>query len=56
MPSVEDNAKIVAAAKADPDAQPMTKTQLTYTGFRGFGLRTPCLPSLGFDFEAEKTC
>ncbi|MBK9441706.1 MAG: BrnA antitoxin family protein [Comamonadaceae bacterium] len=28
MPSVEDNAKIVAAAKADPDAQPMTKTQL----------------------------
>ncbi len=28
MPSIEDNAKIVAAAKADPDAQPMTKTQL----------------------------
>ena len=28
MPSVEDNAKIVAAAKADPDAKPMTKAQL----------------------------
>ena len=28
MPSVKDNAKIVAAAKADPDAQPMTKAQL----------------------------
>ncbi len=28
MPSVRDNAKIVAAAKADPDAQPMTKAQL----------------------------
>jgi len=28
MPSVKDNAKIVAAAKADPDAQPMTQTQL----------------------------
>ena len=28
MPSVKDNAKIVAAAKADPDAKPMTKRQL----------------------------
>jgi uncharacterized protein (DUF4415 family) len=28
MPSVKDNAKIVAAAKADPDAQPMTNAQL----------------------------
>ena len=28
MPSVEDNVKIVAAAKADPDARPMTKAQL----------------------------
>ena len=28
MPSVAENAKIVAAAKADPDAQPMTKAQL----------------------------
>ena len=28
MPSVKDNAKIVAAAKADPDAEPMTKAQL----------------------------
>jgi hypothetical protein len=28
MPSVEENAKIVAAAKADPDARPLTKTQL----------------------------
>ena len=28
MPSVKDNAKIVAAAKADPDARPMTKAQL----------------------------
>jgi len=28
MPSVEENAKIVAAAKADPDAQPLTKSQL----------------------------
>lgn len=28
MPSVKDNAKIVAAAKADPDARPMTKRQL----------------------------
>ena len=28
MPSVEDNARIVAAAKADPDAKPMTKAQL----------------------------
>ena len=28
MPSVEDNTKIVAAAKADPDAMPMTKAQL----------------------------
>jgi uncharacterized protein (DUF4415 family) len=28
MPSVEENARIVAAAKADPDAQPLTKRQL----------------------------
>ena len=28
MPSVKDNARIVAAAKADPDANPMTKAQL----------------------------
>lgn len=28
MPSVEENAKIVAAAKADPDARPLTKKQL----------------------------
>jgi uncharacterized protein (DUF4415 family) len=28
MPSREENAKIVAAAKADPDAQPMTAAQL----------------------------
>jgi uncharacterized protein (DUF4415 family) len=28
MPSVAENAKIVAAAKADPDAQPMSKAQL----------------------------
>ena len=28
MPSVKDNGKIVAAAKADPDAKPMTKAQL----------------------------
>ena len=28
MPSVEANAKIVAAAKADPHARPLTKTQL----------------------------
>lgn len=28
VPSVKDNAKIVAAAKADPDAKPMTKAQL----------------------------
>ena len=28
MPSVAENAKIVAAAKADPDALPMTKAQL----------------------------
>ena len=28
MPSVRDNAKILAAAKADPDAQPMTQAQL----------------------------
>ena len=28
MPSVAENAKIVAAAKADPDAKPMTKAQL----------------------------
>ena len=28
MPSIKDNAKIVAAAKADPDAKLMTKAQL----------------------------
>ena len=28
MPSVEENAKILAAAKSDPDAQPLTKKQL----------------------------
>ena len=28
MPSVEENARILAAAKADPDAQPLTKRQL----------------------------
>ena len=28
MPTVKDNAKIVAAAKADPDAKPMTTVQL----------------------------
>ena len=28
MPSMAENAKILAAAKADPDAQPMTKAQL----------------------------
>ena len=28
MPSPAENAKIVAAAKADPDAQPLTKRQL----------------------------
>jgi uncharacterized protein (DUF4415 family) len=28
MPTVEANAKIVAAAKTDPDAKPMTKAQL----------------------------
>ncbi len=28
MPSDEDNAKILEAAKADPDAKPLTKTQL----------------------------
>ena len=28
MPSVKDNTKIVASAKADPDAKPMTKAQL----------------------------
>ena len=28
MPSVEENSRIVAAAKADPDAQPLTKSQL----------------------------
>ena len=28
MPSIAENAKIVAAARADPDAQPMTKAQL----------------------------
>ncbi len=28
MPSVEENKKIIAAAKGDPDAQPLTKSQL----------------------------
>ena len=28
MPSVEENTRILAAAKADPDAQPLTKSQL----------------------------
>jgi uncharacterized protein (DUF4415 family) len=28
MPSAKENAKIVAAAKADPDARPLTKKQL----------------------------
>ena len=28
MPSAAENAKILAAAKADPDAQPLTKKQL----------------------------
>ena len=28
MPSAQENAKIVAAAKTDPDAKPMTKAQL----------------------------
>ncbi len=28
MPSVEENAKILAAAKSDPDAQPLTRRQL----------------------------
>ena len=28
MPSAEENSKIVAAAKADPDARPLTKKQL----------------------------
>lgn len=28
MPSVKDNAKIVAAAKAAPDAKPLTNAQL----------------------------
>jgi uncharacterized protein (DUF4415 family) len=28
MPSLKENAKILAAAKADPDAQPLTKKQL----------------------------
>ncbi len=28
MPSAEENARIVAAAKVDPDAQPLTKSQL----------------------------
>ena len=28
MPTVKDNTKIIAAAKADPDAKPMTKAQL----------------------------
>ena len=28
MPSPEENARILAAAKADPDAQPLTKRQL----------------------------
>ena len=28
MPSAEENAKIVVAAQADPDAKPLTKSQL----------------------------
>ena len=28
LPSIKENAKIVAAAKADPDAQPLTASQL----------------------------
>lgn len=28
MPSAEENRKIVAAAKADPDAKPLTKAQM----------------------------
>lgn len=28
MPSIEENRKIVAAAKADPDAKPLTKAQM----------------------------
>ena len=28
MPSVEDNKRIIAAAKADPDAQPLSSQQL----------------------------
>ena len=28
MPSAQENAKIVAAAKTDPDAKPITKAQL----------------------------
>jgi uncharacterized protein (DUF4415 family) len=28
MPSAEENAKILSAAKADPDAQPLSKKQL----------------------------
>jgi uncharacterized protein (DUF4415 family) len=28
MPSAEDNAKILKAARADPDARPLTKAQL----------------------------
>jgi uncharacterized protein (DUF4415 family) len=28
MPTVEEDARIVAAAKADPDARPLTKSQL----------------------------
>ena len=28
MPSVKENSRIVAGAKADPDAQPLTKSQL----------------------------
>jgi hypothetical protein len=28
MPSAEENRRIVAAAMADPDAKPLTKTQL----------------------------
>ena len=28
MPSLAENARIVAAAKADPDAKPLTKAQL----------------------------
>ncbi len=35
MPSVKHNAKIVAAAKADPDAKPKTKAQLVVRFIKG---------------------